>query len=140
MADLTVAEFKARFSEFTATPELEVEALIEDTLESFDQDRWGGHYKRGHSLYIAHVLSIRTLQKAGNTAGLDSLNKKSVDQVSASLAVYAPTNANEAFFNGTSYGREYLNLLRSVGIGGVSITLGREAAYPDSWDNGGYVY
>lgn len=140
MADLTVAEFKARFSEFAATPELTVEVLIEDTLENFDQSRWGGLYKRGHSLYIAHLLTLRGLQTNGITAGLDSPSAQAVDQVSESLAVFVPQNANQAFFNGTSYGREYLNLLRSVGIGGVANTMGTESIHTEPWDNGGNVY
>lgn len=136
MADLTVAEFKARFSQFTNT-EPEISALIEDTLEAFDQIRWGGLYKRGHSLYIAHLLSLATLQQAGNAGALDTPSQQSVDQVSASFSVYQPTNSNEAFFNGTSYGREYLNLLRSVGIGGTANTGGLESVWLQPWDSGG---
>jgi len=140
MADLTVAEFKARFSEFNVAAESEITALIEDTLDVFDQERWGSLYKRGHSLYLAHLLSLRALQVAGNIAGQDSVTQKTVDQVSASMSVRMPTNANEAFFNGTSYGREYLNLLRSVGIGGTAVNLGLESIHLAPWDNGGSVY
>lgn len=123
MADLTVSEFRARFPEFddTTYPDATVEAIIEDTLCNFDQDRWDCLYKRGHSLYVAHLLKVQESQQAGDATsrGLAPLQSKTVDGVSASFATLAPSDYNEAFFAGTSYGAEYLMQLRSVGIGAV---------------------
>jgi hypothetical protein len=142
MADLTVAEFKARFPEFASASEPTIEYLIEDTLDAFDQDRWGNSYKRGHSLYVAHLYTLRTKQLAGNsgTGSMDSASQKAVDGVSASMAVLLPTSQLQSFFNGTSYGREYLMLQRTVGIGGVANTIGCDSIHTEPWDNGGNVY
>lgn len=127
MANLTVAEFKARFSQFVDPPysEAMIQAAITDTLCNFDQGRWGCLYKRGHSLYVAHLLTIGINQAAGNagTTGLDAAQSKTVDGVSVGYATLAPSNYNEAFFAGTSYGREYLMLLRTVGMGATCVGL-----------------
>lgn len=127
MANLTVAEFRARFPQFVDPPYTEetIQAAISDTLCNFDQGRWGCLYKRGHSLYVAHLLTIGQNQSGGQTGttGLDSPQSKAVDGVSVTYAVYAPTNFNEAFFAGTSYGREYLMLLRTVGMGATCVCL-----------------
>lgn len=123
MTDLTVAEFRARFPQFDETtyPDTQVQALIDDTLCSFDQGRWDCLYKRGHSLYIAHLVEIGSRQSAGDsgTGGLDALQSKSADGLSAGFSTVAPANFDDAFFAGTSYGREFLMMRRSVGIGAV---------------------
>jgi hypothetical protein len=123
VADLTITEFRARFPEFDETtyPDAQVQALIDDTLCNFDQDRWDCLYARGHSLYIAHLLTLRTQQKSGNAGPgkLDRAQSKAVDGVSVSYATQTPSNYNEAFFAGTSYGSEYLMLLRQAGVGAV---------------------
>lgn len=123
MANLTVSEFRARFSEFDSVSDQEIQNAINDTLCSFDQDRWDCQYKRGHSLYVAHMLELRNQQLGGNgsSSGMDSLSGETADGVSASYAVYTPENALDSFFLGTSYGREYMMLLRTVGIGGIAL-------------------
>jgi len=127
MANLTVAEFKARFPQFVDPPysEAMIQAAIDDTLCNFDQGRWDCLYKRGHSLYVAHLLTIGSNQSAGNsgTAGMDATQSKSVDGVSVGYATLAPTSYTEAFFAGTSYGREYLMLLKTVGMGATCVGL-----------------
>lgn len=124
MADcITVSDFRARFPEFddTTYPDSQVEALIEDTCCMFDIDRWDCNYSRGHSLYIAHLLYVRTAQTGGNAGAsvLAGKQAKTVDGVSVTYAVNAPDNNNDAFFAGTSYGREYLMMRSMVGIGAV---------------------
>lgn len=121
MATLTVAEFKARFTEFASTAEPQVQVLIDDTVEMFDQGRWGSLYFRGHSLYIAHFLTVRSKQLAGFSGAQDAAQSKQVDGVSATYAVLMPTRWGEAYFATTSYGREYLMLARMVGIGGTAV-------------------
>jgi hypothetical protein len=124
MADcLTVEEFRARFPEFDETtyPDATVQALIDDTCCYFDIERWDCSYKRGHSLYLAHLLTLRSSQQGGD-AGSGTLGQeqsKAADGVSVSYATHSPSNFNEAFFAGTSYGQEYLMLLRTAGIGAV---------------------
>ncbi len=123
MSDLTVPEFRARFPEFVDPPvtDDQIQALIDDTLCNFDQERWDCLYKRGHSLYVAHLLTVTSGQQAGNggSVGLDAAQSKAVDGVSVSYATYTPDNFNDAFFAGTSYGREYLMMRDKVGIGAV---------------------
>ncbi len=123
MSDLTVSEFKARFPEFDSASESEIQFLIDDTLCNFDQNRWDCLYKRGHSLYIAHLIFIRTEQLSDNSGsvGLDSVQGQTADGVSINYATYTPSTLNEAFMMGTSYGREYLTLWRTVGIGGYAL-------------------
>lgn len=123
MEDLTVLEFRARFPEFDdpVSTDAQVQALIDDTLCNFDQDRWDCSYKRGHSLYIAHLLDLRGQQLNGDssTGGLDAPQSKAADGVSVSYATATPSDYNDAFFAGTSYGREYLQMRQTVGIGAV---------------------
>lgn len=125
MSNLTVAEFRARFPQFVDPPYTDsvIQSAINDTLCNFDQARWDCLYKRGHSLYVAHLMTIGQNQAGGNsgTNGLDAAQSKTVDGVSVSYTTYTPTNYNEAFFAGTSYGREYLMLLQSVGMGGTAV-------------------
>jgi len=122
MADnLTVSEFKARFPEFDSTSSSQVQYLIADTLCNFDQERWDCLYKRGHSLYVAHILTLRGEQTGGNTGSLDAVQSESADGVSVSYAAYTPSTLTESFMSGTSYGREFLLLWRSVGIGGTAL-------------------
>ncbi len=122
---LTVPEFRARFPEFAdpVATDAQIQALIDDTCCNFDQARWDCFYKRGHSLYVAHLLELRKQQESGSggTGSLDRKQSKAVDGVSVSYATMAPSDYNEAFFAGTSYGSEYLMLLQTVGIGAVCI-------------------
>jgi hypothetical protein len=125
MADLTVSEFRARFPQFVDPPYTDaiIQAAIDDTLCNFDQDRWECDYKRGHSLYIAHLLTLGQQQSSGDsgTSLLDADSGQSADGVSYSVAALAPSSYTDAFFSGTSYGREYLMLQKKVGIGATCV-------------------
>ncbi len=127
---ITIADFRARFPEFNdpVATDAQVEAAIEDTQCNFDIDKWGCHYKRGHSLYVAHYLTIQSSRSAGGSSGASpslQATSKSVDGVSVSYNASAASSNSDEWFKSTGYGQEYLMLLGVVAVPAVLVSRGK---------------
>ncbi len=126
---ITIEEFRARFPEFDnpVASDAQVQAAIEDTTCNFDINKWGCHYKRGHSLYVAHFLTIdkrRRSGKSGSSAPALQANSKGADGLSVGYNSSASSSNSEEYFKSTNYGQEFLTLLESVKVPGATLICG----------------
>jgi uncharacterized protein YcbX len=54
----TLASFRARHSEFTATPDVAVQAALDAAADEIDATVWGASAAEGHGLLAAHKLAL----------------------------------------------------------------------------------
>lgn len=123
------AQFRTDFPEFASTTDytgsmLDFWSSIAAELVSLD--KWGNLYNQGISLFVAHnlVLQRKNMNAAsggvpGTSTGM--LASKAVGRVSVGY-----DNSNVALDNGgqwnlTTYGMQYLQLARMIGVGGVQL-------------------
>lgn len=123
MSYITASDVKTRFPEFSAIPDPQVSAAINDTKCNFDTDRWDCLYERGHSLYVAHLLSFGTSEDGPTKSNGSPVSSQTADGVSRSYAVYNPVSASESFLMQSKYGQEYLFLMKSVGMGATCVGI-----------------
>lgn len=121
---MDLAAFRAHFPEFaddTAYPNALVafwSGLVEKRLPPL---RWGELYAQGVELACAHYVAVATANAVspGQAQGLQT--SKAVGDVSASYDVAAIAEQGGGHWNQTSYGRQFLELARTVGIGGAQL-------------------
>ena len=121
---ITIEDFRARFPEFDnpVATDAQIQAAIEDTQCNFSINKWGCNYKRGHSLYVAHYLTIQSRRTSGGVGGASpslQATSKSVDGVSVSYNASVASSNSYEWFKSTVYGQEYLALLDVVKVPGV---------------------
>lgn len=127
---MDISTFRQQFPEFAnaATyPDAQVTFWLGLGVKLLNADRWYDLLDQGLALFTAHHLTIqqRDIKAAsmggtpGQAAGV--LASKAVDKVSASYDTSAGTYADAGFWNLTSYGVQYWNLLRMVGAGGIQL-------------------
>ena len=125
MAYITPDDITNRFPEFSGVDSAIITTYIDDTKCNFDVDRWGCLYARGHSLYVAHLMSVYGVSgisaETASDGGGGPVTSQAADGVSRSYAAYTPGSASDSFLMQTKYGQEYLSLRNSVGTGGVAI-------------------
>jgi hypothetical protein len=123
------AQFRADFPEFASTTDytnamLDFWSSIADKVVSLD--KWGTLFTQGASLFVAHnlVLQRRNINAAsggvpGNQTGMQS--SKAVGRVSVGYDNGDVALENGGAFNLTTYGMQYLQLARMIGVGGVQL-------------------
>lgn len=125
MANITVAEFRARFAEFrdtTAYPDSIIALYIEDTANEVDFSRFGGSGGKAQALLVAHNLALGDLAQGGGAGPVRMLASQSEGDSSESYAVPAASgNALDDLFMLTAYGQLYL-ALRATAVVGVTST------------------
>ena len=126
---LDVVGFRAIFPEFGDADTVS-DALIAFNLtlayDSLNPIAWGARLDAGAGYYAAHYIAL-ALQRATAVAqgvspgfaGVISgvVTGKSVGSVSKSMDVSMGSTDGGGSFNTTTYGREYLDLLSTVGVG-----------------------
>ena len=119
-ASATYTTFIARFPEFADTAVYSfdrVSLFLSDAALTMgsNTDGWCGRYAEAQANLAAHFLTIATAQASGSTdpsAGV--VSSVSADGVSISRAVgdISTMGQGAAYYNSTSYGQRYLQLLR----------------------------
>lgn len=126
----TVASFRAAFPEFASTtdyPDAQVQFWLDLAAKLLNVDRWYDLLDQGTMLFTAHNLAIsRRDQLAGSSGGIPgaiqgAIASKSVDKVSVSYEANSALYEDAGFWNLTSYGLRYWNLVRMVGAGGIQL-------------------
>ncbi|GFM37996.1 DUF4054 domain-containing protein [Desulfovibrio psychrotolerans] len=131
---ITVAEFRASFPQFGEEqfPDGRVTFWIGLAAKQLAEDRWDELWPEGVCLYAAHHLTLEraaTLSSDGTggmqaAAGAVVSKSKSVGSVSTSesRAGAAATGSPEAgHWNDTIYGKQYWQLAKLVGAGGLVV-------------------
>lgn len=114
---MTIAEFKAYFTEFaTSTDE-----SIQRAIDIADGSTSSEVSELAYSYLVAHFVSLNSKQFSGDSSNAKGLASKSVDGVSLS---YTDSGANAEYLNGslnsTSYGQTYVRLTNGIGAGGFT--------------------
>ncbi len=113
---LIVQTFRARFPEYSDTaifPDSYVQTFIDDALEDVDQTKFKTSIADRITAYLAaHYLTVGESSKNGNTGTSAPIASQSVGEVSVSYAVNNAEKGSDAYFNSTTYGQQYLALLR----------------------------
>jgi hypothetical protein len=127
---VTIAQFRAAFPEFASTanyPDAQVQFWLDVAAKLLNVDRWYDLFDQGAMLFSAHHLVIaRRDQLAGSSGGMPgaiqgAVASKSVDKVSVSYQNDSSLYQDAGFWNLTSYGLQYWNLVRMVGAGGIQL-------------------
>jgi hypothetical protein len=124
------AAFRQAFPEFvdpnTYPPStVDFWAGLADKL--LNSDRWDDLYTYGQQLFVAHHLAIgerdRRASELGGVPGevKGPLTSKTVDKVSASYDAGKSTIENAGFWNTTSYGVRFYQLVRICGAGCIQL-------------------
>ena len=116
MADL--ASFRARYPEFDSVADARVELFLADAALEMGESCWGDLYDRGQSALAAHLLtiSIGDQSAVGGIGIVAPLSERTVGDVSLKFAQAVPSSgSNEAYFGRTTYGQEYMRLMRLLG-------------------------
>ena len=122
---VTIANFKIRFPEFDSVDGARIQLFLDDALIILNSVYWGAKYDLGVNYFVAHKLSLAIKAEnaggSGSAGGGGAISGRSVDGTSVSYATFTPESGKEAYYNQTSYGREYWALMKSLPIPAFSI-------------------
>jgi len=123
-----VAEFIEAFPEFADESAYGTMRFWADVADKrLNVNRWGELLQQGIYLFVAHNIALsRQAQDAadrdsGVTQSTGLIASKSVGGVSVSYDTNASLLRDAGNFNMTRYGRDFLQLARIVGIGGMQL-------------------
>lgn len=130
---ITVAEFKARFPEFTDSDD-RIQLFINDATPFFDLCRWGNFYAVGFANFVAHNLALSNQRiadaAASGVSGGASLNSQAItsERVGDVAVTYGSntsgngrTNVMDNPYMKTTYGQVYYKYVRLAGLGAVAV-------------------
>jgi len=126
----TIAQFRAAFPEFASEvnyPDPQIQFWLDVAAKLLNVDRWYDLIDQGYMLFSAHHLVIaRCDQLAAYSGGMPgaiqgAVASKSVDKVSVSYQNDTAMYQDAGFWNLTTYGLQYWNLVRMVGAGGIQL-------------------
>lgn len=125
---MDAATFRANFPEFESCytyPDAQVNFWLSVAVKSVNADRWYDLYDQGLQLFVAHHLAVASgntmTASAGGIPGAvkGAQTSKSVDKVAVSYDASKAQYDDAGFWNLTSYGLQYWNLVQMVGAGGL---------------------
>jgi hypothetical protein len=131
---MDIAQFRLDFPEFadmSCFPNSMIALWSGIGEQLVDQNKWGDLWLRGVQLFTAHNIVIannnvkaadRGAQTGTGTAGV--ISSKSVGDVSISYDNSASTssmNPEDGHWNTTMYGRQYVQLVRLIGMGCIQL-------------------
>lgn len=118
------------FPEFldpTIYPDQQIQFWLDVAAKMLNADRWYDLLDNGMYLFTAHHLVIArrdqvAAESGGAVGGIQgAVSSKTVDKVSVSYEANSVLYDDAGFWNGTTYGVQYWNLVRMVGAGGIQL-------------------
>ena len=127
MADLTytIEQFRARFPEFADVPDTDagnayIQALIDEGILILKQRRWKKYWTLGMGYYVAHNLVAVRAQIAGDTTPLlPTHTQRAGTAMTGYGAIKDDGTVSQSYFQGSSYGQQFLRLYRKMGMGAM---------------------
>lgn len=127
---MSPSTFREDFPEFNDTvkyPDSTVNFFIILGQKMLNADRWGDVLDYGIGLVVAHHLTIAARDQEtaelggtpGKVVGIET--SKSVDKVSITFDAGGIAYDNAGFWNMTSYGIRFYQMLRITGAGGIQL-------------------
>lgn len=133
MPIMDAATFRTQFPEFANTttfPTSQIDFWSGIGEKLLRPEIWLDLYNQGLSLFTAHHLSIAAQNaKAAASGGVPGATtgmvaSKAVDKVSISYTASEIAYKGAGFWNLTTYGLQFWNLVRMFGAGGIQVTGG----------------
>lgn len=127
---MNAATFRTDFPEFSdvsAYPTGTIEFYLGLGATMLNADRWGDTQPYGIELFTAHHLVVASREQAAAAVGgapgaiTGPQASKSVDKVSVSYDTSAVAYEGAGFWNMSSYGIRFYQLLRLIGAGGIQL-------------------
>lgn len=122
-----IAAFRAAFPEFgddARFPDSQIAFWAGLAELSLDPQRWGKFYPYGLQLFVAHFLALAKQNEASGqgggvpgTGGSGNISSKRVGEVQVTYSQKTGDVDGGGEWNATSYGKQYLALLRLIGHG-----------------------
>jgi hypothetical protein len=121
---MNLSTFRADFPEFTSTTD------YPDALLTFwsgiaekrvIQTRWDDLYTHGVELATAHYVALAKQNQAAPGAASGLVASESAGGVSVSYDTSAGSLKDGGHWNQTTYGRQFMELARMVGMGGYQL-------------------
>lgn len=112
------------FGDENVYPDVALEAWREQAYATLLESRWGNRLDFGAMLFVAHnlVLARRASANPGSSGQIEGVKTaKSVGPLSVSYDVASVTNAGASYWNTTSYGVQFWQILKGIGAGGLYI-------------------
>lgn len=116
---IDAAAFRIAFPEFADAArytDATVSMQIAIAGKRLNVERWTDLYDHGCGLFVAHAVAL-----AGRGTLAAPQTAKAVDKVSASYDTAAVSLIDGGYWNQTSYGVQFLQLARLVGMGGIQL-------------------
>lgn len=117
---ITPEQFRTLFPEFGCVENDRIQIFIDQAVVVLNETYWGVKYNMGLYYYTAHRLSMaaKTANSSpGKLAESGPIGMRTVDGVSVSYASnFGTMNTDEAFYNLTIYGQQYLQLRETLGV------------------------
>ncbi len=146
---LSPSDFRAIFPEFSdinAYPDAGIQFWLNYAYNNLNACRWNANLDTGAAYLTAHqvVLAKRNkdASRRGGTPGTvqGPLSSKGVGPVNASYDTSSVVNKDAGYFNSTTYGLQYWDMMMQAGAGGA-LVIGNVAAVvgtgPGPFYNGG---
>lgn len=120
---MSLTEFRQVFPEFTASSDATVTYWLGIGANLVNADRWGNMTAHGTYLVAAHFLALGLANSTGKpgAGGMGVISAKSIDKVSASYDTNTGSVDGAGAWNATIYGRQYAQLVRMFGAGGLQL-------------------
>lgn len=117
------------FNNSTFYPVSIVETYLKIALNFVPAERWGETWAYGVSLVCAHLLTIyrmtmTNIQQGGDGNVVGVVTSLSAPGVSKGINVDIGSVENGAFWNTTTFGRQYLTFVRLFGFGATQLGAG----------------
>lgn len=120
---ITVANFKTRFPEYTSVADERIQLFLDDAIAELCESAWGDRYETAVYYLAAHFLALALATEAGNPSGLSPVTSAGADGLSTSFGRFTYTSVSQAYWESTSYGREFMRMKRTAFAGGFVATL-----------------
>ena len=122
---LYLSSFRARFPEYsddTVYSDPLIQLHIDDAIEDVNQTKFKETIADRITAYLAaHYLTIALSATSGNTGSVAPVASHAVGEVSVNYAVSSAEKGSDAYFNSTTYGQQYLTLLRRYCPGMITL-------------------
>lgn len=130
MANITVADFRARFRQFrdtTAYPDSVIQFQIDDTACEIDEGAFGCWFPKAQAYLVAHYITLDDLLgqadsgSDGGSAAIGRISSESEGDTSVSYDFgFRGALGNDTLLATTAYGQQYLEIRGKAIIGGIS--------------------
>lgn len=126
---MTPAEFRVlrpEFANVTAFPDARIQQYLTLAGLRLRAVAWADMLDHGTELFVSHHLAqARAAERAASAGGAwqgsGAVASKAVDKVSVSYDTGSVALENAGDWNATSYGRQWFQLARMIGAGGLQL-------------------